>query len=1385
MRSNIKDIFTTIKSEGIILPISTLQKIISLDIEIDGLKPVDYNLSPTERINEAISRSWQRITTLWKRFNDQFAKLPLKEVGTSITRERWMLPLFQELGYGNLPLSKGFEINGKAYPISHAGNNVAIHLVGYNVKLDERTAGVAGAARMSPHSLVQLFLNSSKDYLWGIVSNGNILRLLRDDISITRQSYIEFDLKSMLEGEVYSDFVLLWLLCHQTRFISNKPEDSYIEKWSKLSQQTGARVLEQLGNGVVNAIRSLGIGFLKHPSNKTIREKLASGQLDRQDYYRELLRLVYRIIFLCVAEDRDILLDPKASANRKELYLRYYSVSRIRNLARNFDGNNHSDIFEGLKIVMNGLEGKSGLDVIGLPALGSKMWSDKFIENLRDNLIENRYFIKAIQELTFTTENGYKMPVNFKNLGPEELGSVYESLLEMQPEVDITAGIFELNIVAGNDRKITGSYYTPTSLINCILDSALEPVIAKARKKGDPEKAILAIKVCDPACGSGHFLVAAAHRIAKHLAAIRTGDEEPSPSSRRHALRDVISHCIYGVDINEMSAELCRINLWLESLEPGRPLAFLEHHIQSGNSLFGTTPELMEKGIPMEAFEALEGDNKVICSAIKKLNKKEREQGLGYSLTDGLHFTTEMVKSLGEAAATFDNISDDSFNEVESKVSSYSEFINSEAYKQLKFIADLWCAAFVCEKKDKKIVITENTYQRSIRQYDHLEKGIFEMVDNLANKYNMFHWHLAFPEVFLSNEKKGFDVVLGNPPWERIGVQEIEWFAQRIPQIANTRNSSERKMMIKKLEEENKVVYEAFLNDKRLAEGESHYLRNSGVYPLCGRGDINTYSVFTELMTHIKTKDGYVGCIVPTGIATDDTTKLFFQSIVDREALISLYDFENRQEIFKGVHRSYKFCLLTISEDKSKVKRKVELMFFAQNVDDINNLEKRFQLTSDEISLLNPNTHTCPIFRNNRDVKIAKEVYKNIPVLKSDKGTKDSEWNIEFNLMFSMSADSHLFVRRPQLIANYYKLIGNQYVNDSDTYFPLYEAKMFHQYNHRYGTYEGVQENSTNNSLPSPTQAQYNNIKYCVLPRYWIEYRKVVRHIYDAPQELVGAFYKEDYDTMKYVIQHWITGYFLNNKIDISKRRNIKDIIIDSKIIKKDKATSLENEYRLTASEIKNIESDSDLKDITMKILQGRKYKWFITFRDIARTTDERTFISTVLPIVAIGNNAPVISYKIDKKGIIFCLLMNMNSLMFDYIVRLKAGGVHMNFFIVKQLPVLKPDDYDNRKINGELFIDWLRPRAGKLICNSVEMIGFAEDIGLGQYCITWDEEERFQTRCEVDAAFFRMYNISRDDVDYILDTFPIIKSKDVQRYGTYRTKDIILKYYDNMVIEK
>jgi hypothetical protein len=1054
--------FTAITSEGGLLPTDFLQELVSPKITIEGVAPVAYHLAEGERIGEQVNRSWNRLQGCWQNFKKSIAdKLP-GDSTTTETRERWLLPLFQELDFGRLTAARAFEVEGRSYPISHTWNQVLIHLVGSHLDIDRRTPGATGAAKASPHSLVQQALNASDAHLWGVVSNGLTLRLLRDNIALTRMAYVEWDLQAVFDGDLYSEFFLLWLVCHESRFGGERPELCWLEKWKKASEDKGLRALENLRPGVEKAITALGEGLVSHQANEKLREKLRTGALSPQQLYEQVLRVVYRLLFLFVAEDRGLLHPPlpkndkeaeNTSLKARKRYDEFYSLSRLRGLTLYRAGTPHPDLWNAFQLICQKLGSDTGSPELALSTLGSFLWDTaRSTPDLTDCSVSNRQFLTAIHALAFVQDGTVRRGVDYKNLGSEELGSVYESLLELHPVVNADAGTFELGTASGSERKTTGSYYTPDSLVQCLLDSALEPVMVEAvRGKHGPDVAerLLSLKVCDPAVGSGHFLIAAAHRIAKRVAAARSGEDEPSPESTRTALRDVIGRCLYGVDVNPMAAELCKVSLWLEALEPGKPLSFLDHHIRVGNSLLGSTPLHISQGIPDDAFKPIEGDDKKACAALKKLNARERT-GFGelFVREDASNF-----ESLRQAALSVDELADDTPEALHQKEAAFAEAHRNYTFLRAQHLADAWCAAFVIQKVFRpgttgSIGITQSTL-RKVSQGEYIGEDLNTEIQRLARQYQFFHSHLEFPDVFGADGKGGFDVSLGNPPWERVKLQEKEWFAANgRPDIANAPNATARGRLIAALSSEEPGMWAKYLRALRLSEGGSHFMRNSGLYPLCGRGDINVYTIFAERMRNLLRKKGYFGAVLPTGVVTDETTQFFFQNVVETKSLVSVFDFENREGFFPAVDSRMKFCLFTCGSISGEAAMAADFVFFAHALGDLRDPQRRYSLSREDMQTLNPNTLTCPVFRTRADAELSLEVHRRIPLFRRETAEQVlSPWDCDLERGFRQGEDEETL---KQLGFERSKLLFTcDEVQGKNGFVPLVEGKTFDIYDHR------------------------------------------------------------------------------------------------------------------------------------------------------------------------------------------------------------------------------------------------------------------------------------------------------------------------------------------------
>jgi hypothetical protein len=1322
--------FASLDIVGGLLPSSLLDRVFAGDPQVPGTVPQTYGLERGESVRRQASRSWLYLLEIWQDHKQRITGPDAAEATSArATRERWLRILLRELGFHQLT-SGSFEIDGKTFPVSNRSDHVPIHLLGWDTDLDHKTPHVTARA---PQSMLQELLNRDDRYLWAILSNGTTLRLLRDSAALTGSAYLEFDLAAIFDGELFPDFVLLYLVCHESRFAAQgegDPENSqtcYLEQWRGFAAEQGERALNQLRGGVQQAISILGTGFLSHPANPQLRNRLAAAELTLDDLNRALLRLVYRLLFWFVAEDRDLLLQPDpadaddaAKARLREArdrYAAYFSSARLRRMARRHRGGRHGDLFDVAELVFDALGAEGGVPELALPGIGGIFESKRddgsalpLDEPLAGARLSNEALLGAVRALSQIRprDGGPMRRVDFGNLGAEELGSVYESLLELIPRYDAEQLAYTLETLPGNERKESGSYYTPTSLVDCLLDSALDPLLDEACAKPTPEErvaALLDLTVCDPACGSGHFLVAAARRIAKRVAAEEIGESEPPDAVVRAALRRVVGRCIYGVDVNPMAAELARVSLWLEALEPGKPLSYLDENIRVGNSLLGATPALLADGLPDEAFKPIEGDDRKVAAVLKKQNAAERAGQHDLFSPAGIQVSNA---ALAKRAAAVTQTLPDSLEDLHiHQQRQAAELAQSPERRARKLVADAWCAAFVQPKTEetRSTAITQSILEQFDSGANTLDLAAVEdLVADLARQYRFFHWHVEFPHIFPTGNgatdidpatgwSGGFSCVIGNPPWERVKLQEQEFFAARNPTIAHAPNAAARKKLIAALSDSDNpadlALHAEFEAELRKAAGWSHLLRESGRYPLTGRGDINTYAVFAETASTVIGPRGRSGLVLPTGIATDATTAPYFGSLVHGARLVSFLDFENEAFLLsRAVDHRVRFCLLTVCGRA----RRVDLARFAFGTRYMPDLAaRRFTMPPEEILLVNPNTGTTPVFRFRRDAEITISIYKRVPVLWRD-DPEDNPWGLSFLRMFDMANDSGLFRTCHQLESDGWVLRGNVFFRGDKRMLPLYEAKMIHHFDHRLGTYEGQTGAQANvGTLPRLTPEQHDDPDCAVLPRYWV------------------------------------------GETEVDER------------------------------------------------LDRRSWRkgWLLGWRDIARSTDERTVICSALPQTATGDTL-LLAFTDGPAAL---LQANLSAFVLDYCARQKSTGTHLKYFVFKQFPALPPQAYDEPVswLGGAAPASWIEQRVLEVGFTSHDIHPFAVNLGIDGPPFRWNEERRFAIRAELDAAFFHLYGIERDDADYVMETFPVVRQRDEQRYGTYRTKEMVLRMYDAM----
>ncbi len=1445
----------------------------------------DYGIPKGLKQKDEYSRAFQIASAQWKHFEKQMERADLDAAHTTAT---FVTELLRDaLGYPAVGASTGITVGDRHYTVTHIASNglgaqLPIVIAPHSLGLDEADprygvrhadGSASGTRKKSPFQLMQELLNASPDHQWGLVTNGKTIRLLRDASTLTRPSYLDIDIADLLSGQRYAEFAYAWRLLHASRAGLQATSDSQAhapvvwEAWREAGQEEGTRVRNGLRLGVTQALLTFGNGFLQHPANDALRLALQNGELTKEAYFAQLLRLIYRLIFIFSIEERGLLKDANGQTNAA--YTQGYALARLRDMAlRRRARNRFDDLWQSMRIVFKGLN--HGEPRLGLPALGG-LFNTSQCPALDVAELSNAHLLATMQSMRWAAQAGGSLaPIDYRNMGVEELGSVYESLLELVPEVDLPArtfgfvGLTSEGSTAGNERKLTGSYYTPDSLVQELIQSALVPVIDQriAAQPDNPVDALLSIKVCDPACGSGHFLLAAARKLAERLAALRSDDGVVTPAAYRHALREVIARCIYGVDRNPMAIELARTALWLEGFEEGRPLSFLDHHLQVGDALLGLTDlNVLDKGISGDAFKPLSGDDKAICKELGTLNQQgrrqlERDFGQGQKL-----FDFSDGAAMQQALKALDAMPADTPEQVDAKEVAYRQWLGQRQQNRLSKVANLVLAAFLQHKsKDTASTVpTSITVHAEMSDTGYTQEHLDTLnhAQDVCKAASVFHWPIAFAQVYAAG---GFDCVLGNPPWERIKLQEEEFFATRHAAVAVAKNKAERAQRIQWLSEgtlaihlgadkhlppealdlmasSEKRLYAEFITARRTAEATSMFMHvegsisgktgEGGRYPLTGVGDVNTYALFAETILQIKSATGRAGFIVPTGIATDDSTKLFFGHIASQQKLVCLISFYEVRAWFKDTDDRKSFCLLTLG--KAEI---TKFLFDAKSINDLSKVEKWFNLVPNEFRLINPNTLTCPLFRSERDAEITKKLYRAVPVLMRDAVFEEFDgvtklvtpavnpWGIKFMRMLDMANDSHLFQD-----------------NSAEGLLPLFEAKLIHQFDHRWATYT---EGGDSRDI---TLAEKQDPSLTARPRYWVDEREVLARVANMPARLAKAWLLTHTEGAKraniplikslvFAVTSWVAGQFMREAVHnkgqavrtldtLSKNEfdhalhwaqslleerypplaeTLRAAGIADAPARKAWATWCEDdrEVPLSLHEIDEVEnwlrSDAPrmseresvdallgLVDVWMK---RRSPEWLMGWRNIARATDERSFISDVMPLAGVGHSMPLWSLNATAPQSA-AFLGNMSALVFDFCVRQKLGGTNMTFGYVKQFPTLPPDRYT------EADLAYIVPRVLELTYTAHDLAAWAKDLGHNGPPFPFNPERRAILRAELDAYYARLYGLTRDELRYILDpadvmgndypseTFRVLKNSELREFGEYRTQRLVLAAWD------
>ncbi|MCX7148257.1 MAG: hypothetical protein NTY05_02425 [Rhodocyclales bacterium] len=897
---------------------------------------------------------------------------------------------------------------------------------------------------------------------------------------------------------------------------------------------------------------------------------------------------------------------------------------------------------------------------------------------------------------------------------------------------------------------MSGSYYTHDDLVRLILresvglltkerieafaarierwkkKTALNPGDWDALDKLDPASAILELKICDPAMGSGHFLVALVDDLADRvLEAINTAEhvvsEQPwaahlveqgrpwqSPLvariahirrtikgaasehgwavtdaqlDDRHVVRRMIlKKSVFGVDKNPMAVELAKTALWLHTFTVGAPLSFLDHHLKCGDSLHGERLPDVARGIEALGMLFQRGELTRLEIAAKSLARVA-------DLTDVDIAEAKLSKQLADEAeqqvAPIHALLD-FWRALRWKLPGWP--VNTA--KKLEKLGDEETAIALGEifSPDRNLlalltVKSEQQEEYVVRDPAKVapatpgEKLMAELRE-IATRECFLHWWTAFPTVFDTAGHGGFDVVLGNPPWDRIKLQEVEWFAERDRAIAAQPRAADRKRMIEALEKKKygpAPLWLEYAAACERAEANARVLGKSGDYPLLGGGDVNLYSLFVERAQALTAANGVVALLTPSGIAADKGAAEFFRGISVTGRLGALFDFENKGIFFPDVHDNFKFVALVFGGEQRSFPI-ARCAFYLHGVDELDDPKRELKFSAEDFKRVNPNTGSAPIFRNQRDADITLRVYREHPVLvdRSD-GEERRAWPVKYVTMFHMTSDSKLFLTRAEVEQK-----GVQAA-------PLLVGKMLWHYDHR-AAGVSVNPNSVHvaaNSLPT-TAAQHADPGFVPEPQYWVD----------------------------------------------------------------------------TAA-------------------HGDKMAWALGFRDITNPTNSRTAIAAIVPHRLAGNTLPMLIPAADETAStsaawMSLLVANFNSVVFDYITRQKAKWTHLNWFILEQLPVIAPERFEER-IGKHKIADFIRDQVLHLSYTAHDLAPFARDLGYEGPPFVWDDGDRRARMVILDALFMHLYGLSEDDAAWILDSFPIVRAQDEAAFGDYRTKTRIL----------
>ena len=1107
-----------------------------------------------------------------------------------------------------------------------------------------------------------------------------------------------------------------------------------------------------------------------YPSlGKAIADK-ASADTDLDEIRNATLILLYRLLFILYAEDRGLL--PVTDKRYDDYALREArkDVGKRMDAGDTFSGVATPiwDRFSSLATMID-----KGDPSVGLPPYNGGLFSAVQTPLLNDIRLPDSVMAEALDILSYEQRDGLRRYINYRDLSVQQLGSIYERLLEF--EMKRVDGEFEVlpNIFA---RKDSGSYYTPDELVLLIIDETLQPLIddayaafAKAigqigsndneasmlrvLEGADPAKAITRLRVCDPAMGSGHFLVSLVDRMtnqaleamarAVEIAAEAGIGDYQSPVAREiesirstiwHNAQDkawaiaeeqlddpqlvkrmVLKRCVHGVDKNPMAVELAKVALWLHTFTVGAPLSFIDHHLHCGDSLFGMwVRDAMNKGG--------EGVALFLHEPLQRAQTQARVMQTIEALTDA------EIAEATQSAEMWDGV-EAQIGELDGFVKFIHalDWLDITDLREKTAVRALLAGQFgdpIAIMRGREEPFAKSTQFQASGSKDRIRAQGFEaseLVDcikdtvsrarQLINEERFLNWQIAFPGVWQNwasaGREGGFDAVIGNPPWDRFEFEEVPWFKNRAPSVALQRTSAARKKAVRALEKENDPLVAEYHFASERIKSASAVVRKKSNYSLANNGKLNLYKLFAERALQLIKPDGIVGILVPSGIAGDKSSSKFFARISQTDNLRCLYDFENSPDLFPDVHQSQKFSVIVFSDARRFAS--CQMVFYAASADAIRSGDGVLQVSSSAFARMNPNTENAPLLRSQRDYDLLDVIYRGSPVLHQHEEGSEPIFPIVYRQMINMSSDSEHFKTEEDLTEEIgaWRSENSEFTDGSIQWKPLYQGRMIWIYDHRLN---GVGFNPENPQRP-----------YFSIPTTVEEHKDPAF----APP-----------------VHSWIP-------------------------------TSL---------------------------IPSEWHHTHILYRRSVAVTNMRTMVSCLGPKVGYGDSVFLLiadPEKIteDTTRLLALLQANLATIPLDFVARNKVQGQNFSWFIVEQLPVIPPAAYDRSfgpKSAGEI----VREAVLELTYTAHDMAAFARDMGhvdaAGELLppFPWDEERRLHARAKLDALYFILYGIydpdnaaqSREDIRYIYSTFPIVERQETAAWGSYRSRDLALAWINALM---